>query len=196
VRFRRLLALAALASCVLAVPARFVAAEDPPASKKPQSRPASSPKAPQTQTAPAPAAQSQSQGGVTVLENYYLDLPGFDLSTLTPRQKKKFLDRVNLRLRRRHHRTVHRERSDVQGGAGTGGEDPQRGQGGKIGRMRWDPALWGPGPCAILTRFRFPWNRESFPRTRLPGPEPPGNGARRSNGSASRPPEEPGHEGV
>jgi hypothetical protein len=95
VRFRRLLALAALASCVLAVPARFVAAEDPPASKKPQSRPASSPKAPQTQPAPAPAAQSQSQGGVTVLENYYLDLPGFDLSTLTPRQKKKFLDRVN-----------------------------------------------------------------------------------------------------
>ena len=94
-RYRRLMALAALASCMLAVPARPLLAEDKPASKKPQSRSASPPKSTQTQTAPAPAAPQQSQGGVTVLENYYLDLPGFDLSTLTPKQKKKFLDRVN-----------------------------------------------------------------------------------------------------
>jgi len=95
VRFRRLMVLAALASCMLAAPARLLVAEEKPAPKNPQSRPASSRKAAQTQTAPAPAPQQQSQGGVTVLENYYFDLPGFDLSTLTPKQKKKFLDRVN-----------------------------------------------------------------------------------------------------
>ena len=96
-RFRRFMALAVLLSCAVAIPAQSPAAADKPAAKKPQSQPASSPagKTTQTQTAPAADSGKQTQGGFTVIENYYLDLPGFDLSTLTPRQKKKFLDRVN-----------------------------------------------------------------------------------------------------
>lgn len=96
-RFRRFMALAALLSCALAIPAPPPAAADKPAATKPQSRPAAArpQNTTQPQTAPAPSAGEQTQGGLTVLENYYLDLPGFDLSTLTPKQKKKFLDRVN-----------------------------------------------------------------------------------------------------
>ena len=95
-RFRRFMALAALLLCAVAIPAHPLAAADKPAAKKPQSRPAAPPQsAARPQTAPAPGAGEQTQGGLTVLENYYLDLPGFDLSTLTPKQKKKFLDRVN-----------------------------------------------------------------------------------------------------
>jgi hypothetical protein len=52
--------------------------------------------APKPQTAPAPENQPvQTKGGVTVRENYFMRLPGIDLSTLTPKQKERFLERVN-----------------------------------------------------------------------------------------------------
>lgn len=74
-----------------------IVGEEKPASPKPQSHPASKPSKPhpQTQTAPAVDLTVQANGGITVRENYYLELPGVDLSTLTPKQKQKFLDRVN-----------------------------------------------------------------------------------------------------
>jgi hypothetical protein len=49
----------------------------------------------QTQTAPAEYPRVQTDQGVTVRENYFMALPGIDLSTLTPKQKQRFLDRVN-----------------------------------------------------------------------------------------------------
>ena len=96
-RFRRTMPVAALLICVLAAPAVSGAEEAKPAPKKAQSRPAATQpkKAPQTQPAPEANVPEQIQGGVMVRENYFLDLPGFDLSTLTPKQKEKFLDRVN-----------------------------------------------------------------------------------------------------
>lgn len=74
----------------------FAVSERPPA-KKPQSRPAqTAPKtSTQTQKSSAPNLQVQSADGITVRENYFLELPGFDLSTLTPKQKERFLERVN-----------------------------------------------------------------------------------------------------
>src|SRR5215471_8742886 len=51
---------------------------------------------PATQTAPVAQNQPvQTQEGVMVRENYFMQLPGIDLSTLTPKQKQRFLDRVN-----------------------------------------------------------------------------------------------------
>jgi hypothetical protein len=98
VKFRLSLVLASLLCCALIAP---LAAEEKSAPKKSPTHPAagsSKKKQPQTQTAPAPSPEKQTQGGVTVQENYYLDLPGFDLSTLTPKQKEKFLKRVNSEL--------------------------------------------------------------------------------------------------
>ncbi len=95
---RRATALAALIALFLAVPGTGSAATSKSGSKKAQTRPATEEpkkKSAQTQTAPAHNVPQQTQGGVTVMENYYLDLPGFDLSTLTPTQKDKFLERVN-----------------------------------------------------------------------------------------------------
>jgi hypothetical protein len=93
--------LVSLVSCALALWAVSSGAAVPSASKKPQSQPTSSPskkKSPAPQTAPAPPPAEQTQGGITVRENYYLDLPGFDLSALTPKQKERFLERVNKEL--------------------------------------------------------------------------------------------------
>lgn len=91
---RRFLCLAILA--MIAVPsASGWAAESKPAAKKPQTKPAAKP-APQTQTAPVPQNDPvQSKDGVTIRENYFMELPGIDLSTLTPKQKQRYLDRVN-----------------------------------------------------------------------------------------------------
>ena len=97
-RFRRALSLMAAAGMLAAIPAASpVVGGEKPASPKPQSRPATkdSKPRPQTQTAPAADLTVQSNGGITVRENYFRELPGIDLSTLTPKQKQKFLDRVN-----------------------------------------------------------------------------------------------------
>lgn len=88
--------LAGLAAGAVAI--GFAASESQPASKKTQTQPAkqASKAAPQTQTAPVTENQPvQSQGGITVRENYFMELPGIDLSTLTPKQKQRYLDRVN-----------------------------------------------------------------------------------------------------
>jgi hypothetical protein len=91
---RRLLCLAILA-LIAVLPASGWAAASKPAAKKPQTKPAAK-AAPQTQTAPASENQPvQSKEGVTIRENYFMDLPGIDLSTLTPKQKQRYLDRVN-----------------------------------------------------------------------------------------------------
>jgi len=79
----------AAAFCALAIAGICFAATPKHAAKKPQSRPA------QTQTAPAPSQPVQTDQKITVRENYYLDLPGMDLSTLTPKQRQRFLERVN-----------------------------------------------------------------------------------------------------
>jgi hypothetical protein len=97
---KRILAAAACAVAIAAIAAlpAFAAEEKPspkPAAKPAQGRPAGKPA--QTQTAPADP-NVQTQPGITVRENYFLDLPGFDLSTLTPRQKERFLERVNKEL--------------------------------------------------------------------------------------------------
>jgi hypothetical protein len=66
--------------------------------KKTQTHPAkkSSQTKPATQTAPEAQNQPvQTQEGVMIRENYFMQLPGIDLSTLTPKQKQRFLDRVN-----------------------------------------------------------------------------------------------------
>ena len=90
---RRLLCLATLA-IIAALSASGWAADSKPAAKKPQTKPAS--KAAQTQTAPVPENQPvQTKGGMTIRENYFMDLPGIDLGTLTPKQKQRYLDRVN-----------------------------------------------------------------------------------------------------
>jgi hypothetical protein len=68
------------------------------ATPKTQTRPAKqgSKSAPQTQTAPSVENQPvQSKEGVTIRENYFMELPGIDMSTLTPKQKQRYLDRVN-----------------------------------------------------------------------------------------------------
>ena len=49
----------------------------------------------QAQTAPSVYPRVQTEQGLTVRENYFMALPGIDLSTLTPKQKQRFLDRVN-----------------------------------------------------------------------------------------------------
>jgi len=92
--------LVAFLACTLVFAMLCAAVDEKPAPKKTKTpaKSASGKKASQTQTAPAPNVPEQTQGGVTVKENYYLDLPGFDLSTLTPKQKEKFLDRVNKEL--------------------------------------------------------------------------------------------------
>ncbi|PYQ14519.1 MAG: hypothetical protein DMH00_01280 [Acidobacteria bacterium] len=98
-RFRCSLVRAALAGLAAAALAFGPAAsETKPVPKKTQSRPAKigSTQTSQTQTAPASENQpSQSKEGVTVQENYFMDLPGMDLTALTPKQKQRFLDRVN-----------------------------------------------------------------------------------------------------
>jgi len=76
----------------------FAATESKPPDKKSQTQPAKqgSKPAPQTQATPPIENQPvQSQGGVTVRENYFMELPGIDLTTLTPKQKQRYLDRVN-----------------------------------------------------------------------------------------------------
>ncbi|HEV8336834.1 MAG TPA: hypothetical protein VGR67_10485 [Candidatus Polarisedimenticolia bacterium] len=94
-RFRRSIAVAVLLAFSAIGPALLAAADTKPASKKkPKTPPAEAKKAP-PQTGPATNVTVQTQGEVTVVENYYLDLPGIDLSTLTPKQKQKYLDRVN-----------------------------------------------------------------------------------------------------
>jgi len=50
------------------------------------------------QTAPSAYPRVQTGQGLTVRENYFMSLPGIDLSTLTPKQKQRFLDRVNEEL--------------------------------------------------------------------------------------------------
>ncbi len=99
-KVQRPMVLALLAAAV-AVALGFAASESQPANQKTQTRPAtqSSKTAPQTQTAPTMVNQPvQSSGGVTVRENYFMQLPGIDLSTLTPKQKQRYLDRVNTEL--------------------------------------------------------------------------------------------------
>jgi hypothetical protein len=102
VRLQRPMVLALLAGlAAVAVPLGFAASESQPATQKTQTRPAKqgSKTAPQTQTAPTMVNQPvQSSGGVTVRENYFMQLPGIDLSTLTPKQKQRYLDRVNKEL--------------------------------------------------------------------------------------------------
>ncbi|HEU5182853.1 MAG TPA: hypothetical protein VFW45_18840 [Candidatus Polarisedimenticolia bacterium] len=94
---RRLLCLAILAM-IAPLSAAGWAADTKPAAKKPQTKPAAK-AAPQTQTAPAPENQPvQSKEGVTIRENYFMELPGIDLTTLTPKQKQRYLDRVNQEL--------------------------------------------------------------------------------------------------
>jgi len=99
VRFRHPIVLtlvAGLAAGALAV--SFAATESKPPAKKSQTQPAKqgSKPAPQTQATPPIENQPvQSQGGITVRENYFMELPGIDLSTLTPKQKQRYLDRVN-----------------------------------------------------------------------------------------------------
>jgi len=99
VRFRPSIVLtlvAGLAAGALAV--GFAATESKPPAKKSQTQPAKqgSKPAPQTQAAPSVENQPvQSQGGITVRENYFMELPGIDLGTLTPKQKQRYLDRVN-----------------------------------------------------------------------------------------------------
>jgi len=65
--------------------------------KKTQTQPAKKgAKAPtQTQSAEPVNEPIQTKEGITVRENYFMDLPGIDLSTLTPKQKQRYLDRVN-----------------------------------------------------------------------------------------------------
>ena len=98
-RFRRpifLTILAAVAAGSVAV--SLAASESQPATKKAQTQPSKqgSKTAPQTQTAPSVENQPvQSKDGVTIRENYFMDLPGIDMSTLTPKQKQRYLDRVN-----------------------------------------------------------------------------------------------------
>ena len=67
--------------------------------KKTQTQPAKKSGKAQTQTAPVPENQPvQTKEGVTIRENYFMDLPGIDLTTLTPKQKQRYLDRVNKEL--------------------------------------------------------------------------------------------------
>jgi hypothetical protein len=99
VRFARTVALIAL-SCLVSTAShsRSIAADTKPATKKTQTRPSkSNPQtSPATQTAPAAEnSPIQSKEGVTIRENYFMELPGIDLSTLTPKQKQRYLDRVN-----------------------------------------------------------------------------------------------------
>jgi hypothetical protein len=95
VRFHRALVTAALAGLVATAPGIAAETSTKPAPQKPPTSSPTAKKPTQTQTAPAPNEPVQTDQGITVRENYYLDLPGFDLTTLTPKQKKKFLDRVN-----------------------------------------------------------------------------------------------------
>ena len=101
-RLQRPMVLALLAGLAAgAVALGFAASESQPSSQKTQTRPSkqASKTASQTQTAPAVENQPvQSSGGVTVRENYFMQLPGIDLSTLTPKQKQRYLDRVNTEL--------------------------------------------------------------------------------------------------
>jgi hypothetical protein len=101
VRLRLASALPVLLFSALVISTVPRAEEGTPAPSKPKSPSASSSakkKGTQTQTSPASTPSEQTQGGVTVRENYYLELPGFDLSTLTPKQKDKFRERVNKEL--------------------------------------------------------------------------------------------------
>jgi hypothetical protein len=93
--------LALLAGLAAGAALVFAASESQPATQKTQTKPAKqgSKAAPQTQTAPTTENRPvQSSGGVTVRENYFMQLPGIDLSTLTPKQKQRYLDRVNQEL--------------------------------------------------------------------------------------------------
>jgi hypothetical protein len=100
VRVPRSLALAMALLAGLAAGSAAVsssASETKPADKKTQTRSKTAPK-PAPQTAPTSAPENQpvqTKGGVTVRENYFMHLPGIDLSTLTPKQKDRFLERVN-----------------------------------------------------------------------------------------------------
>ena len=94
-RFCRPFALILLAGMVTP---GFAASDSKSSPEKAQTRPSSKAArpAPQTQTAPVVENQPvQTKGGLTIRENYFLDLPGIDLSTLTPKQKQRYLDRVN-----------------------------------------------------------------------------------------------------
>lgn len=50
-----------------------------------------------SEAVPAPQGTIR-KPGITVRENYYFQLPGISLSTLTPAQKKRYLERVNTEL--------------------------------------------------------------------------------------------------
>lgn len=100
-RLQRPMILVLLAGLAAGAALGFAASESQPATQKTQTRPAKqgSKAAPQTQTAPTMENRPvQSSGGVTVRENYFMQLPGIDLSTLTPKQKQRYLDRVNQEL--------------------------------------------------------------------------------------------------
>jgi len=49
------------------------------------------------EAAPSPSRTIR-KPGITVRENYFFQLPGISLSTLTPAQKKLYLERVNTEL--------------------------------------------------------------------------------------------------
>jgi hypothetical protein len=96
VNFRRPVVLTVLVTGAVAI--AFAASTPQTAPKKTQTQPSKqrSKTAPQTQTAPTADNQPlQSKEGVTIRENYFMELPGIDLSTLTPKQKQRYLDRVN-----------------------------------------------------------------------------------------------------
>ena len=83
------------ACCQTTAPSR-IAATNMSSLRSPLNRRPATKTAPQTQTAPVPENQPvQSKEGVTIRENYFMELPGIDLSTLTPKQKQRYLDRVN-----------------------------------------------------------------------------------------------------
>jgi hypothetical protein len=90
------LAVALLAGVAVGAAAVRAATESKPPEKKTQTHSSKTAPKPAPQTAPAPENQPvQTKGGVTVRENYFMNLPGIDLSTLTPKQKDRFLERVN-----------------------------------------------------------------------------------------------------
>lgn len=97
-RIRRNLLTLALAALVPFTPLGGADAKAP--AKKTRARAAQTAPAAgaQAQTAPSAYPRVQTEQGLTVRENYFMTLPGIDLSTLTPKQKQRFLDRVNEEL--------------------------------------------------------------------------------------------------
>lgn len=66
--------------------------ETPPEQKRPGSD-----KPPPISGQPS-VGRTISRPGITVRENYFFQLPGINLATLTPGQKKRYLERVNAEL--------------------------------------------------------------------------------------------------